>query len=102
MATVFFSLNGKTAALRTTFRLGELNGVIFCKRPVINQERTAKCGADLVFRALRQKVIRMLRLLKIIFVLLVVLAAAVIGYAYLGDLSAEQSDVSTPVTLDGN
>jgi|GEM_PF-1284017 len=44
----------------------------------------------------------MLRLLKIIFVLLVVLAAAVIGYAYLGDLSAEQSDVSTPVTLDGN
>ena len=44
----------------------------------------------------------MLRLLKFILVLAVVLAVAVIGYAYLGDLSPAQTDVSTPVTLDGN
>ena len=44
----------------------------------------------------------MLRLLKFILVLAVVLAVAVVGYAYLGDLTPEQSDVSTPVTLDGN
>lgn len=50
----------------------------------------------------RQKVFRMLRLLKFILVLAAVLAAAVIGYAYLGDLSPAQTDVSTPVTLDGN
>ena len=50
----------------------------------------------------RQKVFWMLRLLKFILVLAVVLAVAVIGYAYLGDLSPAQTDVSTPVTLDGN
>ncbi|MEQ9041491.1 MAG: hypothetical protein RIE24_24470 [Silicimonas sp.] len=44
----------------------------------------------------------MLRLLKILFVLAVMLAAAVVGYAYLGDLSPEQQDVSEPVLLDGN
>jgi Tfp pilus assembly protein PilO len=44
----------------------------------------------------------MLRLLKILFVLAVLIAAAVLGYAYLGDLSPEQEDVSVPVTLDGN
>lgn len=44
----------------------------------------------------------MFRLLKLIFSLGVLLAAAVIGYAYLGDLSPEQSDVNAPVTLDGN
>ena len=44
----------------------------------------------------------MFRLLKLIFSLGVLLAAAVVGYAYLGDLSPEQSDVNAPVTLDGN
>ena len=44
----------------------------------------------------------MLRLLKLILVLVVLVAAIVLGYGYLGDLSPEQSDVSTPVTLDGN
>ncbi len=44
----------------------------------------------------------MLRVLKFILVLAVVLAVAVIGYAYLGDLTPDQSDVSTPVTLDAN
>jgi hypothetical protein len=44
----------------------------------------------------------MLRLLKFLFVLAVLIGSAVVGYAYLGDLSAEQSDVSQPVTLDGN
>ena len=44
----------------------------------------------------------MFRLLKIIFVLAVLVTAAIVGYAYLGDLSPDQSDVSAPVTLDGN
>ena len=44
----------------------------------------------------------MLRLLKVLFVLIVIAAVAVIGYAYLGDLSADQSDVAQPVTLDGS
>ena len=44
----------------------------------------------------------MLRLLRLLFILAVLIGAAVIGYAYLGDLSPEQEDVSEPVTLDGN
>lgn len=44
----------------------------------------------------------MFRLLKLIFVLGVLIAAAVLGYAYLGDLSPEQDDISAPVTLDGS
>lgn len=44
----------------------------------------------------------MFRLLKLIFVLVVLVAAAVLGYGYLGDLSPEQTDVSEPVELDGS
>ena len=44
----------------------------------------------------------MLRLLRILFILAVLAGTAVVGYAYLGDLSPEQTDVSEPVTLDGN
>lgn len=44
----------------------------------------------------------MLRLLRVIFVLAVMCACAVVGYAYLGDLTPERRDVSVPVTLDGN
>ncbi|MEO1536518.1 MAG: hypothetical protein AAFR73_02210 [Pseudomonadota bacterium] len=43
----------------------------------------------------------MLRLLRFLFVLAVLFVAAVVGYAYLGDLSPDQTDVSEPVTLDG-
>mgnify|MGYP006969346061 CR=1 FL=1 len=42
----------------------------------------------------------MLRLLKFLFVLTVMLVVAVVGYAYIGDLSPEQEDVSEPVMLD--
>ncbi len=42
----------------------------------------------------------MLRFLKLLLVLVVLLAAVVIGYAYLGDISPEQTDVSEPVELD--
>ncbi len=42
----------------------------------------------------------MLRFLKLLLVLVVFLAAIVIGYAYLGDISPEQNDVSEPVELD--
>ena len=41
----------------------------------------------------------MLRILKLIFVLAVLIGFAVVGYAYLGDLSPEQEDVSEPVDL---
>ncbi len=44
----------------------------------------------------------MLRLLKILLVLVVLITAAVVGYAYIGDLSPTQEDVSAPVTLDGS
>lgn len=44
----------------------------------------------------------MFRILKLVFVLAVLAGTAVLGYAYLGDLSPEQSEISTPVTLDGN
>ncbi|MEM9344856.1 MAG: hypothetical protein AAGA87_17595 [Pseudomonadota bacterium] len=44
----------------------------------------------------------MLRLLKFIGYLVVFAAAAIIGYAYLGDLSPEQEDRSIPVELDAN
>ena len=43
----------------------------------------------------------MLRLLKLLFALVVLLVVAVVGYAYLGDLSPAQTDVSEPVSLDG-
>lgn len=43
----------------------------------------------------------MIRLLKLLFVLAVLGFAALAGYAYLGDLSPEQDDVTVPVTLDG-
>ncbi len=44
----------------------------------------------------------MLRLLKLLLVLAVLIAAAVIGYAYLGDLSPDQEKVSEPVELGTN
>ncbi len=44
----------------------------------------------------------MFRLLKLLFLLAVLIGSAVLGYAYLGDLSPEQGEVSAPVTLDGN
>lgn len=43
----------------------------------------------------------MLRLLKLLFLLVIVIGMAVLGYAYLGDLSPAQEDVSEPVTLEG-
>ena len=45
---------------------------------------------------------QMLRLFRVIFVLFVLLAGLVVGYAYLGDLSPDRQDVSVPVELDGN
>lgn len=40
-------------------------------------------------------------LLRILVFLLIVAVIAVLGYAYLGDLSPEQEDRSVPVELDG-
>lgn len=50
----------------------------------------------------RKGATHMVRLLKIIFFLLLIGALGLVGYAYLGDLSPEQSDVSEPVELDAN
>ena len=44
----------------------------------------------------------MLRLLKLLFVLVVLIAVTVVGYAYLGDLRPDQQDVSEPVELETN
>ena len=44
----------------------------------------------------------MLRLLKVLLVLVVLIAATVVGFAYLGDLSPEQDSISEPVSLDAN
>lgn len=40
------------------------------------------------------------RLFKFIFVLIVIGVLGVVGYAYLGDLSADQDEVSEPVEFD--
>ncbi len=42
------------------------------------------------------------RLLKLLFFLVILGAIALVGFAYLGDLSPEQSDVVEPVELDAN
>ncbi|MCB2126943.1 MAG: hypothetical protein H6897_10805 [Rhodobacteraceae bacterium] len=42
----------------------------------------------------------MLRILKVIFILAVVGFAGIAGYAYLGDMTPERSEVRTPVELD--
>lgn len=44
----------------------------------------------------------MFRFLKLLMLLLIVLVVAVLAYAYIGDLSPTQTDVSTPVDLDGS
>jgi len=44
----------------------------------------------------------MVTILKLIFILLVLAAIGVVGYAYIGDLSPDQVDVVAPVTLDAN
>lgn len=43
----------------------------------------------------------MLRVIKLLLILIIVIAAVVIGYAYLGDLTPERGEVSEPVVLDG-
>ncbi len=41
-------------------------------------------------------------LIKLLAVLLVVAAVGVVGYAYLGDISPNQTDVSEPVNLNAD
>lgn len=40
------------------------------------------------------------RIFKLLLFLLILGAVALVGYAYLGDLSPDQSDMREPVTLD--
>lgn len=102
MAMVFLSWNGKTAASRLSFEFIGLNGVILLKRPVINGRENREHAAVDPPRVRGKRVIWMLRFLKLLFVLAVMIAVAVVGYAYLGDLRPEQQDVSEPVELDTN
>ncbi|EPX81038.1 hypothetical protein [Litoreibacter arenae] len=44
----------------------------------------------------------MIRLLKALVFLIVVGIVAIIGYAYLGDLTPNRVEVNQPVTLDAN
>ena len=44
----------------------------------------------------------MWRFLKLLLSLAILLGAAIVGYAYLGDLTPERRDVVLPVDLDGN
>lgn len=53
---------------------------------------------DRAFRRIGQR--QMFRLLKIIFYLAVLLAAVVVGYAYLGDLTPPRDEIVEPVELD--
>lgn len=41
-------------------------------------------------------------LLKLVLFLVVIGALGVVGYAYLGDISPDQTDVSEPVNLDAD
>lgn len=42
----------------------------------------------------------MLRLVKVLLVLVVLIAAVVVGYAYLGDLTPPVTEVNEPIELD--
>jgi len=44
----------------------------------------------------------MVTILKFIAILLILGTIGLVGYAYLGDLSPQQTDVVTPVQLDAN
>ncbi len=44
----------------------------------------------------------MWRIVKFLLILLVLGALGLVGYAYLGDLSPDQTDISAPVELDGS
>lgn len=106
MATVFFSLNGKSAASRITFENPACQWRDLPQKTSYNSSKTRESVAfalgTILKKGLRQEVIEMMRLLKLLFVLAVLVGAAVLGYAYIGDLSPEQSDVSAPVELNGN
>lgn len=42
------------------------------------------------------------RIIKVLFVLAILGFAALVGYAYLADLSPDQTEVTKPVVLDAN
>jgi hypothetical protein len=44
----------------------------------------------------------MFRLMKILFYLVVLLAFLLVGFAFLGDLTPERTQVTQPVELDAN
>ncbi|KKK67899.1 hypothetical protein LCGC14_2949480, partial [marine sediment metagenome] len=73
--------------------------VILPKRPYINHRKDD--GDHLTGRE-KVEGRTMFRILKLLFFLLIIGFIALIGYAYLGDLSPDRSEVVEPVTLDEN
>ncbi len=55
-----------------------------------------RCGFEMEFDAL------MMRIFKFLFLLVVLAAAGLVGFAYFGDLSPEQTRVTEPVSLNAN
>ncbi|MYI68019.1 MAG: hypothetical protein F4103_04420 [Boseongicola sp. SB0673_bin_14] len=62
--------------------------------------KAAKIGV--ILRNRYRRLIKVYRLLKLEFIVLILLGGAVIVYAYVGDLSPTQVNVSAPVELDGS
>ena len=93
--TVFFSSYPKTGnappkkPVRTQWRVRAGNAIY-------KRNETTGAGAPGAERGKTD----MFTILKFIAILLVLAAIGVVGYAYLGDMSANQVDVETPVTLD--
>ncbi len=56
----------------------------------------------MILRNRNRRLIKVFRLLKLVFIVLILLGGAVIVYAYVGDLSPTQVNVSAPVELDGS
>lgn len=50
----------------------------------------------------RQRTTRMRHIVKLVLILAVLGGIGLVGFAYVGDLSPQRSQVSEPVSLDGN
>lgn len=92
--TVFFSLYATPAQSRL-FIVPNVNGVISPKMPYIKTTKRHQ-----IAQRTAQEADTVIRFIKILFYLFILLAALVVGYAYLGDLSPATEEVVEPVTLD--
>jgi hypothetical protein len=82
------------ANTRAYFRYPLLNGVIFPRRPDTKDKKVHQSTP-------KQRQQTMSRLIKPLLFLLLIGVAAVVAFAYFGDISADQTENRVPVTLDG-